>query len=922
MEYRRKLIEVALPLKAISAASATEKSIRLGHPSTLHLWWSRKPLAACRAVLFASLVDDPSTRPELFPTSADQEAERERLFELIEQLVPWKNSNDPEILAKARSEIAKSCDSQLPAVIDPFAGGGSIPLEAQRLGLKAHASDLNPVAVLINQALIEIPPLFAGKSPVSFDPERPAELASYSGVQGLVADIRHYGQWMRNQAEARIGHLYPKVQLPEDQGGQKATVIAWLWARTVPCPNPACGVDMPLLNSFSLSRGKNKEAWLDPVAIPTAKTVRFRIRHGTGWPKRGTVTRSGATCLVCQSAVPLKEVRAAAQAGGLGSQLVCTVAEGDRRRIYLEAEAEHLPTAEIPPLENLPSGDLPHDALGFRIQNYGMSKWVDLFTPRQLTALCSFSDLVSEAREKVLADALAAGLPDDPTPLREGGTGATGYADAVAHYLGLVIGRLVNRSSTQCFWNPGRDTIEQVFARPALPMIWMFAEGNPFSGSSGNFLGQLKYLLSALERVPAEGEGRVEQLDARSLARLSQTAVVCTDPPYYDNIPYADLSDFFYVWLRRCLGDVYPDLFRTLLVPKAQEMIAEPARQGDWKSAAEFFEQGLREAFSAILEVHDDNYPFTLFYAFKQAETNDGGTASTGWETMLEGLLDAGVTITGTWPIRTEQPGGLREVGRAALASSILLVCRRRPRDAPLATRRDFLAALRAELPEALRNLQQGNIAPVDLAQASIGPGMAVFSRYARVVEADGSTMRVRDALTAINHALDVVLDEQEADFDADTRWAIAWYSEFGFEEGSSGVAETLSKAKNTSIGGLVRAGVIRQEGNSCSLLSLEELVDDWNPIDDVRPTVWEVVHHIIRRGERGGNQAAAALLRKVGGRAEPARELAYRLYHIAERKGWSSDALLYNGLVTDWPELTRLAQVPPTGQATLDLAT
>ncbi len=919
MEHRRKLIEVALPLDAINAASAREKSIRHGHPSTLHLWWARRPLAACRAVLFASLVDDPSAWPDEFPTEEDQKAERERLFGIIEELVPWKNTNDPAILQRARAAIAKSCDGQLPTVLDPFAGGGSIPLEAQRLGLGASACDLNPVAVLINKALIEIPPIFAGRSPVHADPERPAELGTWSGAQGLVSDVRHYGEWMRDQAETRIGHLYPTVQLSRDQGGGDATVIAWLWARTVPCPNPACGVDMPLLNSFALSRRKNREAWLDPFVDPSAEAVRFNVRRGEGCPKRGTVTRSGAVCLACGSAVPLKEVRSAAQRGGLGSQLICTIGEGDRQRVYLEADEEHLPVDISHPVDP-PSGDLPPNPRAVTTPNYGLTKWSDLFTARQLTALCTFSDLVLEARQQVLADALTAGLPDDSTPLHEGGTGAAGYADAVAHYLGVTVGRLANRSSTQCFWDPGGGNVQQVFARPALPMIWVFAEGNPFSSSSGNFLGQLDYLLAALENVPAGGEGHAEQLDARSLARLGQKAVVCTDPPYYDNIPYADLSDFFYVWLRRCLSDVHPNLFSTLLVPKAQEMIAEPARQGDWDSAAAFFEQGLREAFSAILEVHDHDYPFTLFYAFKQAETNEQGTASTGWETMLEGLLDAGVTITGTWPIRTEQPGGLREVGRAALASSILLVCRRRPTDAPLTTRRDFLAVLRAELPQALRQLQQGNIAPVDLAQASIGPGMAVFSRYARVVEADGSTMRVRDALAAINQALDVVLDEQEADFDADTRWAISWYAEFGFEKGSSGVAETLSKAKNTSIGGLVQAGVLLQQGNSCRLVSLDELVEDWNPRTDVRPTVWEVVHYLICQNESGGERAAAELLRTVGGLAEPARELAYRLYHIAERKGWTSDALAYNGLVTAWPDLTRLAHNPPASEPALRL--
>ncbi len=918
MEYRRKLIEVALPLDAINVASAREKSIRHGHPSTLHLWWARRPLAACRAVLFASLVDDPSARPDMFPTEEAQNSERERLFDLIERLVLWENTNDTELLAQAQAEITKSCDDQPPSVLDPFAGGGSIPLEAQRLGLEAHASDLNPLAVLINKALIEIPPLFADRRPIHPDPQRTSRSGSWPGSSGLAADVRYYGEWMRNQAETRIGDLYPKIELPSEVGGGMATVISWLWARTVPCPNPVCRATMPLLNSFALSRRKNREAWLEPTGELSDGMVQFRVRQGPGCPKEGTVGRSGATCLSCGSAVPLSDVRAVAQAGGLDSQLVCIVAAGDRKQVYLEANSSHIRAADLEPPTDPPSGNLPKRALGFRVQGYGLTEWSKLFTPRQLTTLCTFSGLVADAREQVLADALTAGLSDDPTPLHAGGTGSVGYADAIAHYLGLSLGRLVNRSSTQCLWHPGRGTVEQVFARPALPMIWVFAEGNPFSDSTGNYLGQLEYLVKALERVPAGSSGRAAQLDSRSLALSTLKAVVCTDPPYYDNVPYADLSDFFYVWLRRCLSTVHPDLFSTLLTPKAQEMIAEPARQGNWDSAATYFEEGLRQAFSSILEVHDEDYPFTIFYAFKQSETDEAGTASTGWETMLEGLLDAGVTITGTWPIRTEQPGGLREVGRAALASSIVLVCRRRPDDAPLTTRRDFLAALRAELPEALRHLQQGNIAPVDLAQASIGPGMAIYSRYSRIVEADGSAMKVRDALTAINQALDIVLAEQEADFDADTRWAVAWFTEFEFSEGSAGVAETLSKAKNTSIGGLVRAGVLHQQGNSCRLLSRGELDDDWSPTGDDRLTVWEVVQYLIRELENGGEQAAADLLRQVGGLAEPARELAYRLYNTCERKNWASDALAYNSLVSAWPELTRLANKSPTGQGDL----
>ncbi len=645
--------------------------------------------------------------------------------------------------------------------------------------------------------------------------------------------------------------------------------MAWIWARTVPCPNPACGATMALLNSFVLSRRKNREAWLEPIPDRSSSAVRFSVRHGSGAPKGGTVTRTGATCLTCGSTTPLEQVRAAARAGQLGAQLVCTVGEGHRQRVYVEADEEQIQAASQVAVSRPVLGtSLPEAAMGFRVQGYGLTTHEQLFTARQLQTLVTFTDLVGEARRQVLAD-----------------SGDREYADAVATYLGLAIGRLANRGSSQCFWNPGRDTIEQVFARPALPMIWAYTEANPFSNSSGNFLGQVGYLVEALARVPARGAAQVRQLDARTPRRLDGPVLVCTDPPYYDNIPFADLSDFFYVWLRRCLRDIHPELFGTILVPKSLELIAEPARHPNKEEAASFFETGLGQSFANIGAIQDDGYPFTVFYAFKQTEDKaDGaGPVSTGWEKMLQGLVDAEVQVTGTWPIRTEQPGGLREVGRAALASSVVLVCRRRPAQATRTTRREFLTALRVELPDALRQLQHGNIAPVDLAQACIGPAMAVFSRYSTVMEADGTKMAVRAALSIVNGVLDEVLASQEADFDANTRWAVAWFEEYGFDKGSAGVAETLSKAKNTSIGGLVTAGILQQSGNRCWLLGRCE-----------------------------------SHLRSY---AEPARELAYRLFGICEKKGWTQEALAYNSVVTAWPELSKLArQQRTTGiQTTLE---
>jgi putative DNA methylase len=916
--YRKKLIEVALPLEAINAANVVEKAPRPGHPSSFHLWWARRPLAACRAVLFASLVDDPSSHPEQFPTDEAQEAERQRLFKIIEDLVKWENSNSETVLNAARKEILKSANGNPPPILDPFCGGGSIPLEAQRLGLEAHASDLNPVAVLITKALIEIPPKFAGRPPVN--PESRKKLdhtKSWHEARGLAEDVRYYGQWMRDEAEKRIGYLYPKVKLPKEYGSSDATVIAWLWARTVKCPNPACGAQMPLVRSFWLSTKAGRKAWVAPSADQKHKIVRFEVKAGNGSPPEGTKQRGKSRCLLCFATISDAALREQATRQGIEAQLMAVVAEGSSGRIYLSPDVDAIGTPKVPKADWL-ARPLSDNARWFSPPGYGLKTFRDLFTSRQLVALTTFSELVGEARERVLSDASRAGLQHDSARLNDGGSGVAAYADAVTTYLGLNVSRLSNRSSNICFWDASGGKVQQVFARQAIPMTWDFAEANPFSDSTGNFLGQISYLCAFLDIAPTQTTGIAKQLDAAITINGAAKPLVCTDPPYYDNIGYADLSDFFYLWLRRCLGKFYPDLFSTLLTPKAQELIATPYRfDGDKAKAERFFEEGVGKAFARMREVAHPAYPLAVFYAFKQAESEEvtditdsqaSVPISTGWETMLGALLKSGFAITGTWPTRTELIGNLKKLVNA-LASSIVVVCRPRLTDAPLATRREFIDALKSELPSALKNLQRGNIAPVDLAQAAIGPGMAVFSRYSKVIEADGSQMTVRTALALINQALDEVLAEQEGEFDSDTRWAVAWFEQRGFQEGPFGEADVLARAKNTAVKGLEEAGILKAKAGKVCLLNRAELDGDWDPMTAHRLTVWEVTHQLIRALEKDGEAGAAALLRKVGALGETARDLAYRLYGICERKKWAQEGLAYNSLVIAWPEIVKLAR-------------
>ena len=903
MTYRKKLIEVALPLDAINREASREKSIRHGHPSTLHLWWARRPLAACRAVLFASLVDDPSSRPDEFPTEEDQQRERERLFELIEELVKWENINNEDILGQARKEILKSTDGKPPPVLDPFCGGGSIPLEAQRLGLEAHASDLNPVAVLITKAMIEIPPRFAGQPPVNPDARNAlAQGQTWRGATGLAEDVRYYGKWMRDEAEKRIGHIYPKVTLPKEHGGGEATVIAWIWARTVKCPNPACGAAMPLTKQFWLAKRKGKRVWVDPIVNPTDKSVRFNVKYGEGMPPEGTVNRRGARCVVCNGRAPLEYVRVEGKARRINVQLMAIVVEGNNGRVYLNPTDEHVAIAGKAEPSGVPETNMPEKALGLRVQRYGMTQHLHLFTDRQLAALTTLSELVSTVSEQVEVDAIKTNC-----------TKARDYANAVATYLAFAVSKNSHYWCALSTWHSGGEKMQPVFARQAIPMVWDFSECNPFSDSSGNLYGAIQWIVKTLATLPASVNGFCYQLDAASDISEMGYPLVSTDPPYYDNIGYADLSDFFYVWLRLSLKSIYPGLFNLVLVPKTEELVATPFRFGGDKSKAEaHFLTGLGRAFKLMRWRAHPNYPLTVYYAFKQSETNkrDGTVASTAWETMLDGLLNANLQITGTWPMHTEMKGrSVSRVGANTLASSIVLVCRPRPNDAGTTTRRDFISVLRRELPEALQHLQQGNIAPVDLAQAAIGPGMAVFSRFSSVLEADGNPMRVRIALQIINAELDAYFAEQEGDLDADTRFCTAWFEQHGMDEGAFGEADVLARAKNSSVGGVAESGVLRARTGNVHLLDRDEYPDEWAPGSDGRLNTWKCTQYLIRTLERGGESDAGRLVDLLGGSAsENARALAYRLYAICDRKGWAQEAVAYNTLVTSWTHIQAAA--------------
>ena len=951
MKYRKKLIEVALPLEAINTSSAKEKSIRYGHPSTLHLWWARRPLASARAVIFAQMVDDPSEHPETFRTEAEQETERNRLFSIIEDIVKWENVSNKKILKQAKDEILRSwrntCNENsdhpfakelfnsdtLPEFHDPFGGGGAIPLEAQRLGLNSYASDLNPVAVLLNRAMIEIPPKFSGFSPVNPDSQllKNQMSKSWEGLSGLSEDVQYYGQWMRKKAIERLGAFYPKIHISSSMitdrpdlkpyENKELTIIACLWARTVKSSNPAfSNIDVPLASTFLLSTKDQKGAYVEPII--TSSGYKFEVRYGKpenlGETKNGTKLARGANFKCIMSGTPMASdyIKSEGKAGRMGAKLMAIVAEGVRGRIYLSPNPEIESLALNIEVEWKPDTPIPHDKRSMFTPLYGLTHFHHLFTSRQLNSITTFADLVQEARELVKKDFGAAKLGENKVYSE---AEINSYSDAIGVYLACAVGKLADYNSNGCSWGATRETIRNTFGRQAIPMVWDFAEANVLSESTGGFLSCVEQVARVIANLPGTSIGLSAQADAQT-QEISRNKVVSTDPPYYDNIGYADLSDFFYVWMRRSLRTVFPELFSTLATPKAEELVANPYRHGNKDKAETFFLDGMTLAMSRISEQAHPAFPVTIYYAFKQAESDgNDGTTNTGWDTFLAAVIDAGFAITGTWPMRTEMGNRMVGSGTNALASSIVLVCRKRNKDAPTATRREFISALKEELPKALAHLQAGNIAPVDLAQAAIGPGMGTYTRFSKVVDAEGNKISVRAALSIINQTLDESLAEQEGDFDSDTRWALTWFDQNGFSEGDYGIAEQLSKSKNTAVSGLVEAGILFTKAGKVRLLKPSELPNDWDPETDSRLTVWEMVHHLIRVLQSEGENAASIIVAKLGTQSETARELCYRLYTLCERKKRAGDAMAYNSLVQSWPELTKLARDKPKKIMTLN---
>ncbi len=875
-DYRTKLIEVALPVEEISKACRRDKNRKVGTIKNVHKWFAPMPTPAWRALLFAALVDDPG-----------EPRRRAELVNLIKRLVPEDGGPATDsTLAEVRRVLRAS--GELPVVFDPFCGGGSTLVEAQRLGLPAVGSDLNPVAVLITRTLTQLIPRVRGRAPIQ--PEDRLAAVSGGSLDGLVTDVRHYARRVREVAWQQVGHLYPAVN--------GDTVIACLWARTVTCANPACGATIPLYTSPWLSKRRSEKRWLKPVAV--GKHAEFEIGEGDGPPPPATkASPRGATfrCLSCPEPTPEAYVKAEGEAGRLGIQLLAVVVDGATGRRYLPADENQRKTADVTVPDDSPELALPNYTRWFSPPAFGLTTQADLYTPRQLHVLGAFADAVAQVPDWVTADG-----------------GDASYATTIATILGLCVGKLAMSNSTQARWYIGNDNgtprVIPAFGRHALPMMWDFTELNPFCDRAANWSGILESILAGLRALPPSKESAyVAQCDVRKAGDLvrARTALVATDPPYFGQIGYADLSDYFYVWERRALRNVHPDLFGTIAAPKDAELIATPYRHGgDMSVARRYFVDGFTEAFTALRKAARPDLPMIIIYAHRQEEAEEDGLTSSAWDAIIEALLTAGLGVAGTWPVHATHSSRQIGLGTNSLASYTAMVCRPRRVDAAMTDRPGFLRVLRAELPPAIRKMQDAAVPALDLTQAALGPGLAVFSRFAQVVEPSGDPMSVRTAIGLINQVRSEALTEQQDEFDTATRWAVQWFDEYGFGEGPYDRAEVLFTGTDTSFDGLKRADIIDSRPSKVRLVRPDELPDNWEPSG--RPPVWGVTMHLLQRLDRGGEDAAARLLSQVGGNRDGARDLAYRLADICERKRRAREALAFDGLIISWPEISKRA--------------
>ncbi|MDR1871004.1 MAG: DUF1156 domain-containing protein [Deltaproteobacteria bacterium] len=897
---KKKLIEVALPLIAINKESSREKSLRHGHPSTFHLWWSRKPLATARAVLFASLVDDPSARPDLYPTLEERIAARNRLFKLIEELIVWENSTNQEVLARAKEKIQESCGGSIPELLDPFAGGGSIPLEGQRLGLKVHAFDLNPVAVTINKAMVEIPPKFSGWPAINPNGLKLKKAAGWGKALGLAEDVAYYAAILREKVFKKVGHLYPTIEVT-DQAGVKldSPVLAWIFARTVKCPNPACGVMAPLVSSFSISP---KGDYVEPT-LEKGRVV-YQVKNGGENSRKGTMSRKGAKCVICHSPISLPYIREEGRKGRLASAMMAIVTKNKNGRSFVSPSELQEKAAAIARIALDFDLAIPSKALGFNATNYGLTNYSDLFTPRQLIFLTTLGQELTDLQAEIEKDALKAGLASDDLDLASGGLGAKAYSQAVIVYLSFIIDKMTDRHSNLCSWDSSAVKIRNLFSRPAISIVWDYAEGNPFSTSTGSLSQASEWIVKALKAFPADRKAEALQADAQTDNQL-RNVIISTDPPYYDNIGYADLSDYFYIWLRPSLRKIYKSIFSTIKAPKNAELVADPFRFGGKAAAKELFESGLKKVFSNFYQYSSDEFPLTIYYAFKQKDLTDKGSKATssGWETMLAALIEAGLTITGAWPVKSELGNRTRALDSNALASSIVLVCRKRPLNAKPCSRRDFINHLRVELKSALKELRHANIAPVDLAQAAIGPGMAIYSRYSKIVETDGSTLSVKGALALINEELNINLADLEGSLDPDSWLCLNLFSQFKFAETRYGEVDIIARARNANIERLVEKKIVFAKKGKFRLLSLEELPTKIAKGED---NVWLLTHQLTYALKTQGLEACAkiALAVENDSALAKAHSLAYVLFKLCEEKTLAALAFDYNALIQSWPAI------------------